>query len=337
VNKDSQLDRNDKQNKLTDQEWERRRAIAEKVLDCEIDWIDDVTGYLECPGIEEHTTPNGPRDCRIRVDDVATLFCFHGSCQGQITEANHELRKGINGCAGTAAKPRPKEDSAVTHELIRRQREAEEKEVTRLQAQVGLGSVVRDFATTPEKWLKQSPTRIAEPRDQWRQLLHLFNPDAVTWIGHDVRETDKDSDRFATKFRTAGEWRSLRGPGAPGMYTCPAIFKTGAFSRCNENVLHRPFLVVESDLLTKTEVGAVFAWMTQQCLRLRAIVDTAGKSLHGWFEFPDEPSLKELQIILPAFKCDPALFKPSQPCRLPGALRDGNYQKLLYIDLQDKN
>src|SRR5439155_23633912 len=124
----------------------------------------------------------------------------------------------------------------------------------------------------------------------------------------------------------------IQGRYCPGKFTCPAVFKDGVHSRSNSNVVRRPYLVVESDVLAKTQVGAVFSWMSQ-LLTLRAVVDTAGKSLHGWFDFPDKDAEKELRVILPALGCDPALFKPSQPCRLPGALSNGRFQQLLYLDL----
>ena len=69
-----------------------------------------------------------------------------------------------------------------------------------------------------------------------------------------------------------------------------------------------------------------------------AVVDTAGKSLHGWFDFTDcEPVLDELRLVLPALKCDPKLFTASQPVRLPGAERDGKMQRLVYLSGKELN
>lgn len=118
----------------------------------------------------------------------------------------------------------------------------------------------------------------------------------------------------------------------PGLFTCPSTFKPGTDSRCDATVVLRRYLVLESDTLRKDEICAVFRWV-EQFTRLRAIVDTAGKSLHGWFEPPPPAALDELKIILPALGCDPALFRLSQPCRLPGGNRDGRTQSLLHLDL----
>jgi hypothetical protein len=103
------------------------------------------------------------------------------------------------------------------------------------------------------------------------------------------------------------------------------------------DILDRRFLVVESDILKKNEVGAVFRWLRESCgLKLVAVIDTAGKSLHGWFDFVScEPVLDELRLVLPSLKCDPKLFTASQPVRLPGAERDGNLQRLVYLAKED--
>jgi hypothetical protein len=73
--------------------------------------------------------------------------------------------------------------------------------------------------------------------------------------------------------------------------------------------------------------------LTDKCgLDLVAVVDTVGKSLHGWFVYPEmEHVVDELKLVLPALQCDPKLFTASQPVRLPGALRNGSFQRLVYL------
>jgi len=66
-------------------------------------------------------------------------------------------------------------------------------------------------------------------------------------------------------------------------------------------------------------------------LNLRAIVDTAGKSLHGWFDYPADEIVADLKLVLPQLGCDPKLFTASQPVRLPGAVRNANYQRLVWL------
>jgi hypothetical protein len=128
---------------------------------------------------------------------------------------------------------------------------------------------------------------------------------------------------------------------APGNFTCPSTFQPGTYSRSNKNVVVRRFHVIESDCLSKEDMLAVINWC-HQFMRLRAVVDTAGKSLHGWFDAVAPEVEAKLKVILPNLgresdeqekTLDPALFKLAQPCRLPGARRDGKLQTLLYLDL----
>jgi len=175
------------------------------------------------------------------------------------------------------------------------------------------------------------PVMTNEP-DHWRLLLQKFRPDDVVWIGD---KFDSGKPEHAAHFKTATEW--MNGTTAPGPFICPVAFKNTGCARTNDNVVSRRFLVVESDTLSRDEVGSVFKWLCDAAdLSLVAIVDTGGKSLHGWFKF-EEDLLDEMKLVLPAFQCDPKLFTPSQPVRLPGALRDGvagRYQKLVYLSAE---
>ena len=178
--------------------------------------------------------------------------------------------------------------------------------------------------------IDDSPIRLAdEPENDWKLFLTLFPPTDILWIG----SVFQSGESFQNHFRTCSEW--LAENSAPGQFICPNPIRSDRFSRSTQNLSALRFLVVESDELPKEMIGAVFQWL-RSFLSLRAIVDTAGKSLHGWFEYPDPKTFAELKTILPAFRCDPALFRPSQPVRLPGARRDGNIQKLLWLDLGNK-
>jgi hypothetical protein len=224
-----------------------------------------------------------------------------------------------------------------------RERMASDKQKLRLraQAETAAASILREHACGFAYYGNKSPVYLldGDPQDDWRLLLRLFKPDDVLWIGRTTQDSanDKHDPEWKafcrTRFRTVADW--LKEPSAPGLFTCPTVFRAGVHSRSNENAIMRQYLVVESDTLDKNEVCAVFHWL-EQFSRLRAIVDTAGKSLHGWFEPPDLTTLEELKIILPAVGCDDAMFKLSQPCRLPGGSREGRVQSLLYLDLEGR-
>lgn len=308
----------------------RQQSFAEEILG-DIDWADEVTGYCSCPGIELHTTPDGDRDCRVKLDGVPTISCFHGSCQAAVAEANRQLRRGVG--KGFRAIPSVANTKIKTPIAQRRVRDARDNEFDlALQAHICLPQLLADHRFTPSQWLAASPTAVpSDPRTHWPLLLSLFDPNDVVWVAEDVRHSSATSNHYADRFRPVHRW--LREARAPGNFTCPATFTPGSFSRCDANICHRRFLVIESDELGKAEIGAVFRWL-QGDLQLRAIVDTGGKSLHAWFDFPAPDLLAELQAILPAFRCDPALFRASQPCRLPGAKRGDRFQHLLFLNPQ---
>jgi hypothetical protein len=180
--------------------------------------------------------------------------------------------------------------------------------------------------------VESSPLLVAhrDPYEQYRLWLKLWPAHATIWIG-DV--TDSGSEGSKSHFQSVADWYQL-GP-VMGNYTCGAMFRPGSISRSNANVEHRQFLVVESDVLSRDEVGAVFRFMHKRLdYRLHCIVDTAGKSLHGWFKPPtDKTKLARLRAALTGLGCDPKMFNASQPARLPGAERDGKVQKLIWIDV----
>jgi hypothetical protein len=127
------------------------------------------------------------------------------------------------------------------------------------------------------------------------------------------------------------EWYAI-GP-VMGNYTCGSSFKPGSWQRSNANLKGHRFLVIESDTLGRDEVGAIFAYLNQRLrFMLHAIIDTAGKSLHGWFDAPRNRVIEaRLKATLIELGCDPKVFTYSQPVRVPGALRDGRLQRLIWL------
>lgn len=187
----------------------------------------------------------------------------------------------------------------------------------------------------PFRWefaevVADSPLQVSErdADDQFRTWLKLWPAHCHVWIG-DVFSSGKPEHR--THFRPIADWYQI-GP-VLGNYTCGSSFKPGSYRRSNENLNGQRFLVVESDTLTKDQVGAVFAYLRRRLhYRLHCIIDTAGKSLHGWFDAPRTKVLEErLKAGLHAFGCDPKVFTYSQPVRVPGAFRDGRLQRLIWL------
>ncbi|HEY3899598.1 MAG TPA: hypothetical protein VGM54_13340 [Chthoniobacter sp.] len=307
---------------LTDrQEHVDPKHAAEDILGT-INWQDDHKGYCTCPGEDIHRGKTGKADCIVYLDGAANIFCFHQSCVQERQEAARQLRAAIASGDFDGGSKVP------ARELKERKRRELQRLALEVRASFSLRTILKRYPWSYEEIKKDTPSAYSAVADHWKDLLGLFKPGDVVWVGNTY---DSGSSQHHAHFRTIEGWfnecRVL------GQFTCPAVFKNASFSRSNDNVLHRRFLVVESDVLSKDQVGAIFRFLKEEVgLHLRAVVDSAGKSLHGWFDFPKKAVLEELEIILPHLGCDPGLFRASQPCRMPGALRDGKYQQLIYLD-----
>lgn len=297
--------------------------IAVSILG-EIDWITETLGYCECPGKKSHSAKDGAKDCVIYLDRVPTVSCFHGSCKAAVEVANKRMRAAIlNPTGDTEFTPR-KLTSDEREKLLIREKNA------RLQhrARKALPTILKKYRWPYEQMLSDSPQNVrGNEAEHWKLLLGKFKIDDVIWIGE--RESSGRPEN-AINFRTVSDW--LKCEWAPHQFICPATFTNNSISRSNENVLERRFVVVESDELKRDEVGAVFRYLIESGLKLVAVVDTAGKSLHGWFEYPaDDETMDALRLLLPALKCDPKMLTASQPARLPSAMRGEKRQRLVYL------
>ncbi len=186
------------------------------------------------------------------------------------------------------------------------------------------------FRWTVAEILADSPLLVAdrEADEQFRTWLKLWPAHCHVWVG-EVYSSGKPEHK--THFRPVADWYQI-GP-VMGNFTCGSAFVPGSFQRSNANCDGNRFLVVESDTLAKDEVGAVFAYLNHRLrFNLHAIIDTAGKSLHGWFDAPRDRAVeRELKAVLTVFGCDPKMFTYSQPVRVPGALRDGRLQRIIWL------
>jgi len=60
-------------------------AIA-RVMFSAAEWQSPNLAWVQCPGIDLHSTSNGKKDCRLTINDELppTLFCCHESCKFEI-------------------------------------------------------------------------------------------------------------------------------------------------------------------------------------------------------------------------------------------------------------
>ena len=313
-----------------------------------VDWQTEVSGFCRCPGESLHTHPTGKKDCRVSVDGAPTIYCFHSSCEAAVANANKRLRRELNASPWTLTLP----DGRVIRsgDILQTSGTVLPREVIRARAtgsglnlveQMDLESLrVLALRFKPELFAKfhwpfaqilsDSPLLVADrdADEQFRTWLRLWPAHCHVWIG-DVYSSGKPEHR--THFRPVADWYQI-GP-VMGNFTCGSAFKPGSFQRSNANCDGTRFLVVESDTLKKDEIGAVFAYMNNRLhFNLHAIIDTAGKSLHGWFDAPNNRLIEtRLKAVLHVFGCDPKLFTYSQPVRVPGAFRNGKLQRIVWL------
>ena len=161
-------------------------------------------------------------------------------------------------------------------------------------------------------------------------LKRMFEPDDTIWIGEVWHSGDKRPQN-ASHFRTLSEWLKL--PLIPWEFVSHCTFAPGSTCRCNDSVEDKKYLVVESDILSIDQVGAVFAYLDDCGLPLQAVVSSGGRSLHGWFPWPGDPEIDDWSAALEGLLCDVSTLRPSQPVRLPGIVRrnTGRPQELLYL------
>ena len=297
--------------------------IATGVLG-EIEWASPVLGYCECPGKKLHGSKDGAKDCAVYLDRVPTVSCFHGSCKSAVDAVNKRLRAAILNPTGDA-EYQPRKLTAEERERIQVR---EKSSRLQLRARKALPTILKKHRWPYDTMLSDSPVNVrGNEADHWKLLLGKFKPDDVVWIGE--RESSGKPEH-AVNFRAVADW--LKSEFVPYPFLCPATFKNNSCSRSNEKVLERRFVVVESDELTREEVGAVFRYLIESGMKLVAVVDTAGKSLHGWFEYPGDEMMEALRLLLPALKCDPKMLTASQPARLPSAMRGEKRQRLVYLE-----
>ena len=289
------------------------QQVAETLLG-RIEWEGNSTGFCICPGFALHTGKDRDRDTQVFIEGAPTIHCFHDSCNAAVAEANFKLRQAIGKEDGTVekldrparakAKAKQSKDIGNAKKMLRR---------------------IMEQRWHPADMFEDSPYRLLEDSTHdWRRLLALFEEDDVVWIG-DV--TDSGDPSHASHFRKRKVWE--REENCPGAFTCPTTFTKGSYRRSKSNVERLKYLVVESDELEKDEIGAVFRWLNK-FLPLYAVVDTAGKSLHGWFEYPPTRTIPVLKQTLVELGCDGKMFTQSQPCRLPSAKRGKLFQSLLF-------
>jgi len=197
---------------------------------------------------------------------------------------------------------------------------------------------------------EDSPVRIdwLPEEDPIRFLKAMFKPEDFVFIGERespgvVGKTIRIRDEWIDYFNRGGKTspfiiiNPLNGR--------PAQKKTGDGEtyRSDENVSDFQNCLVEYDTLTRTEQIRFWASPIVKTLGVALIVDTAGKSLHGWIKTPNIKTLDDWrrdirgklydQALIP-LGVDGACSNPARLSRFPGHLRDSKYQRILWLNAE---
>lgn len=98
--------------------------------------------------------------------------------------------------------------------------------------------------------------------------------------------------------------------------------------RCESNILHRDYLVMESDVYNRQEQAKLLKELDQY-VKLIFTVFSGGKSLHGWFDVRQltQTEIKDFFAYGMKLGFDRHMFSSAQLCRVPGGLRDNNMRQ----------
>jgi hypothetical protein len=184
-------------------------------------------------------------------------------------------------------------------------------------------------------------------------LYDLWEASPVKWDAFEPHSEEVIDDLFSGNpwlccGKSAREFETRRRDNWRGMLSTlafivpsPAISRTGltqegyTSEHCLAQFPVRKYAVVEFDEEGDKDVQAsILLWLARQW-PLRLVVDSGGKSLHGWFdsEGTDEDHLKSYFNDLVRLGADPRTYTRSQFVRLPDGRRDNSKrQSILYFN-----
>ena len=199
---------------------------------------------------------------------------------------------------------------------------------------------------------ESSPIRIDwEPaEDSSRFIEEMFDPEEQVFIGN--REAP---GIVGTNIRTAKDWIEYFRRGGqtfPHIIINPlsgelAPTKSGDGMTYRGDLCVKTFryCLVEFDDLSREDQIRFWTSPTARKLPVACLVDTGGKSIHAWLRLSGIASMddwgKEIksqlydQFLIP-LGVDSACSNPARLSRMPGQLRDGKYQRILWMNTPEE-
>jgi hypothetical protein len=105
--------------------------------------------------------------------------------------------------------------------------------------------------------------------------------------------------------------------------------------RCQNNIASRRYVVAEFDKEPDKANQAKLIGFLSETIPCVMVIDSGGKSLHGWFPVYDKTESEAAAFFAQAVTlgADQSIYDRAKLVRLPGGLRDGKIrQKILYFD-----
>jgi hypothetical protein len=286
-------------------EW---RAKCEELMGTPIDWVSESAGILECPFKDLHTTKNAYRDTALYLSGFPHIHCLHESCKERLRDINRFLRIQLTGTSQVSEDFAPKQSRGQV-EFFRKNREM----------------LIEKYTPKIREW----SWAYLDTGFFLKKMFDPIDPQDWLWIG----SPEMTGMNYPNNFGSSSFWIHASPLPKSWRFICANPLKKGVCNRTNNNVAAYKYLVLESDGLNFTETRAMFeAAEDLFMLRLKAIVFSGNKSLHGWFDHPGMEWLESNKSLLVAMGFDGATMRPTQPVRLAGAIREnGKVQSLLWL------
>lgn len=166
------------------------------------------------------------------------------------------------------------------------------------------------------------------PKDGREILDALYAPDALLHI--------TSNPCLSKDIRKCSDWpvNDLQA----SQYICPSHFRDAELGRRQDNVLHRHYLVFESDrpgLANNWDAQAGIIKRLAKSLPLVLVCWSGNKSLHSWFDCSTrrKDQVQDFITLCVQLGADPACLRPAQLVRMPWGIRkdNGKIQKPIYF------
>jgi len=259
----------------------------------------------------------------ISGDGSVLVNCQHSSCGAKIAQLNAQLR--ANQWSAWYAKELETAPPLLTKEQI------EEQKARRERARIAKAEALKVLSRplSLEELTKSSPLPVAnmEPAEMMLCHLGLFLPQDLLWVA------GRPNCVRPSYFRKTSEW--MGNPPLSSVFVSGSTYHNKEGSRCLNNLSERRFVVFEHDGWGKEKTAALLRHAEEKGLKLAAVVDSGGKSAHGW-ALADEKIEGWVEFFRALGFC-PKAMRPTQPVRLAGAIRKetgkpDSLQRLLYMN-----